>query len=113
MLGSSMASSFCTSDHEHEGPWRFWRAYSKGRSQLNPPTTPKLTFLKLITASVLGVVCAGVRIIFTILARTRMVYGLHPRGSSFLMTLSCVFLPEALATLAFVIIGMMTRGIGG
>lgn len=61
----------------------------------------------------LGVVCAGVRIIFTILARTRMVYGLHPRGGSFLMTLSCVFLPEALATLAFVVIGMMTRGIGG
>ncbi|KAM0353170.1 hypothetical protein ACHAO7_000091 [Fusarium culmorum] len=68
---------------------------------------------KLITASVLGVFCAGVRIIFTILARTRMVYGLHPRGGSFLMTLSCVFFPEALATLAFVVIGMMTHGIGG
>ncbi|RGP68828.1 integral membrane [Fusarium sporotrichioides] len=68
---------------------------------------------KLLTAATFGAVCAGVRIIYTILARTRLVYGLHPRGGSFTMTLSCVLLPEALATLFFVVVGVMTRGIGG
>jgi hypothetical protein len=43
---------------------------------------------------------------------TRVVPGLFPRGGGFIMTLTLVLLPEALATLVFLGVGAMTRNIG-
>ncbi|OBS21604.1 hypothetical protein FPOA_07940 [Fusarium poae] len=69
----------------------------------------------LLVAAEFGTVFAAIRIFFTIQVKVRLMHLSHPRGGPFTTTaiLLFVLVPEALATLVFVIFGLMTRGIGG